>query len=248
MNDSILINGQRLFVNAQDQRGQRLLQTGSAFSPVAQSLWRHLLGLADWDLVVDVGANYGEMLLEIPLDSRAEVVAFEANPALLPYLRATLAQRAVTLEALAVCERTGTAQFHIDATWSGASSLATPRTAGSGNHIDLMHVPTTTLDQYFAHSQARRACIKIDVEGVEPFVLLGAQQWFARLDDYALLVEIRHATAEVLAALATHWRLFLWDVREGRFVRMHADGLLARGEGWHRDDAVLLPLGGRLAF
>ncbi len=162
---SIQLNGHALYLNPDDQRGRRLLQSGQPFSPVAQALWRDVLALADWDLIIDIGANYGEMLLEIADQFDGRIVAFEANPALLPYLRATLAYRHnVTIEAMAVCEKVGTAPLNIDTDWSGASSLALPRTAGSGNRITALQVPTTMLDAYFAGSAARRACIKIDVE------------------------------------------------------------------------------------
>lgn len=242
---SIQLNGHALYLNPDDQRGRRLLQSGQPVSPVAQALWREVLALADWDLIVDIGANYGEMLLEIADQFDGRIVAFEANPALLPYLRATLAYRHnVTIEAMAVCEKVGTAPLNIDADWSGASSLALPRTAGSGNRITALQVPTTMLDAYFAGSAARRACIKIDVEGVEPFVLLGAQGFLAGLHSYAIMIEIRHATPAVLQALTRHWRVYLRELATGRWVAVDETSIVTRPDGVHEDDAVLLPLGG----
>jgi hypothetical protein len=43
-------------------------------------MWRSLLAERPWTHVIDVGANYGEMLVGVELPRAATVIALEPNP------------------------------------------------------------------------------------------------------------------------------------------------------------------------
>ncbi|PXW22417.1 FkbM family methyltransferase [Paraburkholderia caballeronis] len=240
----VAINGQRMYVNPSDTRAQQLLRSGGTFNPLSAVIWKRLLAALRWDLIVDVGSNYGEMLLEIAPSNPATVIAFEANPTLIPYLTRTLsdAGRNAKVEPVALSNSEGTVTFNLDETWSGTSSIvAVPETA-RGHAIRSIEVPATTLDNYFASETARNACVKIDVEGAEQLVLRGGELFFARRENCTVMMEIAHLDAKVIRSICTSWRLYLMSRRTHAFVRVDPDMLAELGSHtWlYPQDAVLV--------
>lgn len=149
---------------------------------------------------LDVGANYGTYALTLAgLGSRVDV--FEPNPAIAAVLSAwALGQDRVTIHALALSDRAGTAELVIPADASGtehdSSASIAPGFAASGRRVT---VPMATLDSL---NISNAALIKIDVEGHEAAVLAGAQATIAASRP-ALIVEIeqRHISGPIAAAL-----------------------------------------------
>lgn len=239
--------GRTIYVCDEDPRGTALIEAGGDFNPGSLAMWGQLLRSRGWDLVVDVGANYGEMLLGVELPEAAEVVAFEPDPAVCAHLQASLAEAGVSVDvrAEALAATVGEAEFLVDPSWSGTSRLAT----GLGPDVGFRRalVPTTTLDAVFLSSTAKTACIKIDVEGAEDLVLQGGANLFRRLDDVAVLIEILHRSPEELVGWATTWRMYVFDLRSQQLIRVlpgdasETEHLLS--QDWiYRQDAVLRPL------
>ncbi|MFV0535336.1 MAG: hypothetical protein ACK5MR_17040, partial [Cumulibacter sp.] len=79
--------GRRIYVAEGDARGDALIAAGGDFNPGSLHLWRQALELREWDVIVDVGANYGEMLLGVDLPVASRVIAYEPNPHVLPHLK-----------------------------------------------------------------------------------------------------------------------------------------------------------------
>lgn len=118
------------------------------------------------DVVVDVGANYGDVVRffqhrEINLDIRA----IEPNPVESQYLRHNYPQ--ATVLTVAVGEKPGTLDFYL-AEEGGDSSLI-PRHHGQ----EFIQVKVVTLDEAMEEVPLIRV-LKIDAEGAEPEVLRGA--------------------------------------------------------------------------
>lgn len=82
--------GRRIHVDPDDPRALTLLRSGGSVHPTELSLWRRVLLAETWDLVVDVGAGWGETLVRPDLPRGADVVALEPALARLPHLRRTL--------------------------------------------------------------------------------------------------------------------------------------------------------------
>jgi FkbM family methyltransferase len=243
------LRGTTIYVDPDDGRGAELVKTSGDYNPASLDLWSAVVGSHPWDLVVDIGANYGEMLVTPTLPPRARIVAFEPNDHLRPYLSRTLDEAGiqVSVEPTAVADSLGTATFHVDQAWSGTSSLVGTDT---GRSVD---VELTTLDHHFSGSGHRSACVKIDVEGAESRVLDGGGRFFSSLSRTALMVEIIHQPSDVLMRLARQWRLYLYDLRLRRLVRVSghsADGIeQMRTSGWvHQLDGLLLPAGRDLGW
>jgi FkbM family methyltransferase len=53
-------------------------------------MWKLLIAADSWAHMIDVGANYGEMLVKVELTPAAKVIAVEPNPRVVPYLERTL--------------------------------------------------------------------------------------------------------------------------------------------------------------
>lgn len=237
--------GHDIYVDPADARGRALAESRGSVNPRSLDLWRLVTGLAAWETVVDVGCNYGEMLLGAELTAGARVIAFEPNPRILPYLRRTIAESGldVDLRPVAVSDAEGVAEFDVDEEWSGTSGIHLER--GLGHEVTTVEVPVTTLDRALDGIPAGPFCVKIDVEGFEQSVLRGAQGVFASHAEWAVMVEIEHQPAEVVAEWGSRYTMFLFDRTADALVRVSPAGaeevgaLLASGRV-HPQDAVIV--------
>jgi FkbM family methyltransferase len=236
--------GRHIYVDASDMRGQALAASHDSVNPRSLDLWRAVIALADWATVVDVGCNYGEMLIGAELSPGARVIAFEPNPRILPFLSRTLAESGleVDLRPVAVAAEAGVARFDMDEEWSGTSGIHLER--GLGHAITTVEVPVTTLDRALEGISAGPCCLKIDVEGFEQAVLEGARQVLGSHAEWAIMIEIEHQPSETIAEWASRYTMFLLDGRADSLVRVSPDAagiaaLLESGQV-HRQDAVLV--------
>lgn len=160
-------------------------------------------------VVFDVGANIGHFTLlaakRVGLSGR--VHAFEASAAEYRKLSANIAVNRlsnVVANPTAVCERSGTATFHICSVGRGLyNSLGTPiqTTATS------VEVPCVSLDAYLDAAQVTRVdVLKIDVEGAEPAVLRGAASLLSRPDAPIVVCEFCDATLRGMGSSSAELR------------------------------------------
>lgn len=239
--------GHRIYVDPPDPRSEALRSAGGDLNPESLRLWRDLLGSDRWDLVVDVGANYGEMLLGVDLPTLATVIAFEPNEVVASHLSRSVREASlpvdVRLEALS--DRVGEASFVVDTAWSGTSRLVSEGEVTDVHRSPLLRrVSTTTLDEAIGLLGARRACMKIDVEGAEDLVLDGGQHVLSRLQELTIQIEILHRTPEEIASWTDVWRVYLRDVRTGALIRVDGGRVEQLADlldqPWiYRQDAVL---------
>jgi len=235
-----------IHVSLSDRRGQALLQRNGVFQPVNVWLWRRLARTLAPQLVLDIGTNYGDVLLSSRYPPQARILAFEANPNLLPLLRTSIAahrdgDRIQVQQCLVGDQDGGMHGFTVDNRWSGTSSaLGTitnvpPGLKGDGpEDVTEVEVPCRTIDAILAggaEAAGRDLLFKIDVEGYEGRVLGGMRHSLAAARRHAGLIEFdplrltRAGTdpAEVFALLTatgTVWRLD----RTGRPCRVMAAG------------------------
>ena len=225
--------GVAIFADPGDRRGVRLVETGGDVNPGSLRLWRHLVGSRAWSVIIDVGANYGEMLVGAELPAEASVLAFEPNEQLHPYLRRTFAQAGL---AMAEPASGGDRRPHghddarrgrrvvghvlaVDAGATGRRALDPPRRPGDDSGRG-------------ARRRARQHCAKVDVEGWEPQVVAGATRSLSWTEPWALMLEVLHVPRLFLAGLAQRFPLLALDLRTDRFVR------LPGGNGMLLDDLL----------
>jgi FkbM family methyltransferase len=237
--------GRPIHVDPTDPRGDHLVASHGDFNPFSRILWHRALRLHEWDVVVDVGVNYGEMLVDAPIPPGARLVGFEPNVALHPYLERTCAENGIVLDLRleAVSDRAGTAAFAVDGDWSGRSTLVPPGDADPARWR-TSEVALTTLDAVL--DDASSWCVKVDVEGAETAVLRGAAESM-RSESWALMFEVLHLSADDLARVAVEHATYLLDRRTHALVPLPggnvklARDMLASGWLYPQDCLVLGP-------
>lgn len=128
------------------------------------------------DMALDIGANFG--LLSVRLGARVgprgAVHAFEPQPRVQSYLRKTLALNPdlpITLHPIGLGDEEAMLDMEIPRGNAGAGSMAAAPAPGA----DTISVPVRRLDTYAQEIGLVRAdVIKMDVEGFEARVLMGA--------------------------------------------------------------------------
>ena len=212
-------------------------------------MWRLLLAEREWTHVIDVGANYGEMLVGAELPRTATVMALEPNPFIVPHLRRTLKEAGLKVEliAKAASARSGTAALSIDRDWSGLSSVAGVHPESAGHAIETTEVSTITLASLIkerADARPVRLLAKIDVEGHEVAVLQGLEEMLAELEEFAALVEILHMSVPDLEWLLARFGIELFNTETAVLTKIDAatatevQNLLA-DKKFYPQDAVL---------
>ena len=142
--------------------------------------------------VADVGANRGvySYWLHRAVGPTGHVVAFEPQPELVEYLhdlKRTFHLDRLTIEQLALSSTAGDRELTRPRDHWGGASLGTPMIATA--EAERLAVRTTTLDEYFGHSDLRPLrFIKADIEGHEHECFLGAERTL-REDKPELLFE-----------------------------------------------------------
>ncbi len=134
--------------------------------------------LAPGMIFLDVGAHFGEYtVMAARLTAGAGAVhAFEPQPGMFALLETNVSENHVvnvTLNRCAVADREGEAVFW-ERTEPASSSLAADGPP-DGGVVRAYTVPVCTLDGYCARHAITPHVIKVDVEGAECAVLLGAR-------------------------------------------------------------------------
>jgi FkbM family methyltransferase len=137
---------------------------------------------------VDAGANRGSYTYSLARLTK-HVYAYEPNPSMRQLLKRAVGEN-VTVSEVALSDRSGQADFAVprmeQAYGNNAGSLEVDQLQTNHNDVIRFTVPTRRLDDENLNNVG---FIKIDVEGHERQVLLGAQQLIAR-DRPVLLMEI----------------------------------------------------------
>jgi FkbM family methyltransferase len=135
--------------------------------------------LREGDIAIDVGAHVGyfSVLFRLGVGSSGTVYAFEPMPETYRrLLRNVMVNRFVNVLPLplAVADRSGSAEFHIDLQNEGESSLL-----GWKSGTRSCPVQVASLDDVFRDALPRRPrLLKLDAEGVELNILRGGSRFF----------------------------------------------------------------------
>ena len=184
-----------MYVDTSESRGMRLWREAGVTHLRISHAWRAALSIMEPDLVLDVGANYGEVALSGRYPATADIVLVEPNPALIHYLERSIEARSTasggrwSLLKAAASNHTGTASFHLNRTSSGLSRLISSEQYsphGSAVDVDLVR-----LDELSTPQEKRKILFKIDVEGSEVAALEGLESLLVGADAYCGIVEMR---------------------------------------------------------
>jgi FkbM family methyltransferase len=174
---------------------------------------------------VDVGANIGAWSVGFArrMAVQPQGLLFEPSPETATQLRMVLAKEGLgKLEVIerAVSDHSGQAMFHAEPGFSETSSLY----AGANNYFPVIAVTLTTLDdELSARSFSDVDFLKIDAEGHDFYVLLGAQKYISSRRIKIIQFEYNGAW---LHAGATLSRAFDFLGAHGYKVRLLKQGML----------------------
>ena len=142
--------------------------------------------------VAEVGSNMGyhSLAMAQAIGPHGRLHAFEANPDVLPLLRATIAVNGyddrITLHPVAALDRAGEIEFASDPAHIGSGHWAIE--GGAANYSRRAVVRAVTLDQALA-DVAALDLLRMDAEGSEPQVLRGAEALLRRSPGLRIVTE-----------------------------------------------------------
>jgi len=142
--------------------------------------------------VVEVGANMGYHTLAMAeaIGAGGHIHAFEANPEVLPLLRATVAVNGfagrVAIHPEAALDAAGTVEFTSDPEHIGSGHLAFD--GEPANYSRRAVVPAVTLDAALAE-EGPFDLLRMDAEGTEPQILRGAALLLQRSPGLVIVTE-----------------------------------------------------------
>jgi FkbM family methyltransferase len=160
-------------------------QPASFFEVERAELIFYLEYLREGMTVFDVGANIGELvLLFSKFIGGGQVHAFEASSnafARLTDICRAASRRNVTLNHLALTDKEGFARLHVydddHLSWSSLAARPLEKYGFNVKPVAMEDVATTTVDNYCERNGiAEIDLLKVDVEGAELQVLLGARR------------------------------------------------------------------------
>ncbi|TCI00526.1 FkbM family methyltransferase [Roseococcus sp. SYP-B2431] len=186
----------KIAIDSSDNRARmQLLRHGKVYFSKMQTIIYAAHEILKPTLYIDVGVNYGECLFNAPKNTPTKIVGFEANPNLEKYITKSMRYNKdlnVELVQKAVSNSSGESlPFYINTAWSGKSSAVVPDNVDDAGHFQQISVPTTTLDEelYANFAGGTNLVIKVDVEGLEPKVIEGAQKIIDKAGAAAIFIE-----------------------------------------------------------
>lgn len=197
------LGGGTMYVEPSDRRAQTLVRRSGLMEPIPACFWHDLCRSLRPDVVLDVGANYGEFILSTRFPTAKTVILIEANEQMLPYLRRSIASHPdrskIVIENCAVWDQEGMVTFCRDRRWSGTSWATSQPEAPDADGMDApddtveqISLRARTLDSVLAaHAvpQGARLAFKIDIEGAEERALKGLEATLRTSAAFAGVVE-----------------------------------------------------------
>lgn len=272
--DSIRFSGTGdLYVSTGDNRGRAILDCVGVTQPRVTLLWRILTRHLAPTLVLDIGANHGEVALSTRYSLEAQITLFEPNPALRPFLERSIAAH-VNRSQLSLCtslvsDSCKEQHFFLDHKWSGTSSAVGPildesnsvKGAGKECFEEIVMRPVRLDDVLTGKEMGeQRLLFKIDVEGFEAKVIAGMTNTLKTVKVFAGITEfdkplLRRAGTDPREFLSTLANLGVVMILEkGSLKRVgpnsdipdHADLVIGSKES--RIDALELPTMAKIVF
>lgn len=210
-------DGQALYVDPSDARSRLMSRERGAVDIDAVRAWRSAVDEIEPAVVLDVGANYGEVAFSRAYGEGVEIHLIEANPRVAQRLRRSAQARGAIVHEVAASDRESAALLRTSRRSTGLSSLSD---VGGGGHDDTVEVRAVRLDELLQFAPGTTAAIKVDVEGHEPEVLAGMTGLLDELEDFFILCEVNTGTSEYLLE---HFAVERIDSASGQRVSVRTD-------------------------
>lgn len=222
-------SGLDLTVVSTDPRARKLAGSGGMLDRQLCDLWRRLVESVGPDVVLDIGANYGEVVFSVR-SYGGRVVIVEPNPRVAECLASTLRANSLEdyeLHQVAAGHETGEAQLAIDETSSGLSRIV------RAPDVLTLTVSVVPMDDLFVDRLPKRFVAKIDVEGHELAVLTGMAAMLRHATDYAIICEFVNLELAEIEYLLSRFRVSLVNRYTLQARQTSAAELYRIAEGGH---------------
>jgi FkbM family methyltransferase len=184
----------KLFVFKSDARSKSLL-AGRMVENLEKKIFSSYI--KDFDVLIDVGANYGEFLLERESEGKL-LYLFEPNKKVSKALTKTIRANGysnVKLITKALSDSAREALFYVNIAWSGASTLSGLRIKQHWKELGLfflkkIKVETTSLDKELISLADKSVLMKIDCEGHDLIVLDSSIEALEKASKFAIIIEL----------------------------------------------------------
>jgi FkbM family methyltransferase len=175
-----------------DMRAKRIIDNfPRPLYPSTNEIWQHLLKFNEWDSIVDIGANYGEMSCIAFLFRTSQdipIFVFEPSKALMSNLKLTFGKaNNIYLFEKAISNQDKAVYFRNFYKNSGKSNITLEYPDLLKPDVEIQEVEALTLDRI--NGLGKRILIKIDVEGHEVEALQGARNLIESSSELAILIE-----------------------------------------------------------
>lgn len=180
-----------LYVDPEELVIGRLLQADGQIPDISEEVAFFRKYLKPGDTAIDVGANYGLFTLALAqiVGKDGKIFAFEPNPDLLPYFYKTIegcdAKQWAAVHH-AVGRASGVGVLRLDERGSGGTQVITASPTGGLRYFSAIEI--VSLDEDIREFNRPIKAIKIDAEGMDVDVLLGAEK-ILREDRPAVIFE-----------------------------------------------------------
>lgn len=227
--------GVTLFVDRGDERGRRLAARRGRCDKDAVGLWNALCDAYRPDVVVDVGANYGEVVLSRSYGASTAVHLVEPSPAVLPFLLRSAARfpHRVLVHQVAASDQAVVAPFRIPTTSSGLASLVHD-VDGADVTVECRRV-----DDLVVCPEGATLVFKIDVEGHERAALDGMRRLLDAAHEWIGFCEGMHLRPADAAALLEDFDVYIVEPETWRLTPVLDAADVVRPPLGHMKDVVL---------
>jgi FkbM family methyltransferase len=202
--------------------------------------------------VIDVGANVGQMTLEMAalVGPKGRVIAVEPSPGNLEYLHQHVegngfGHRVTVIAAACSDEDGGEVSFFVgsedgvSSVGSGHNIIGAAPIISQSHHLQVreLHVPRVSVDGLCQRLNVQPAVIKIDVEGAELLVVKGAEATLkrsrprVRVGFHPFAFGDPRIASEQLVSLARRSGYRLADVEPGQTLELEEYDLIPPGGG-----------------
>lgn len=190
-----LSSGHVAVVPTDDYVGRAMYSVGDLDRKVSRTIDRFV---EEGEWVLDVGANLGLCTLQLAgaVGPSGQVDAFEPNPTMVRLLSGSISLNMlpnVRLHSCALGASEGTAELSVPSDHAGKGSLIA---GGRDEELRRVSVSVRSLDSIIEQGQRRIGFVKMDVEGCEEQVLLGASRLLRESPPEAWIFEMHQMPSE----------------------------------------------------